>query len=239
MRPSKACPPSAPGWTFKTFNLSAGSHSKTPAKVALHCFVHMEEVKKLRGSLTECIENQSSLLEASVLKYLKLPRMLWATFCRHAFTLQLRLPNESGWIQLILTSDALINMHSNIALACSGLLDGQKLWKMDTSTHVFTWQCCSNGNKLRKHPAVHSLPFLHTHARIPSSLWNFQMQTKVALQKFKIISISQNHPKSPFPWSNGSINGCGGCNFQSGRIGIVVPHDVNDADDQGLGMKYR
>jgi len=31
----------------------------------------MEEVKK-QGSFTECIENQSSLFEASVLKYLKI-----------------------------------------------------------------------------------------------------------------------------------------------------------------------
>ena len=41
--------------------------------------IHMEEVKKFkkqRGSFTECLENQSSLFEASVLKYHKLPRML-------------------------------------------------------------------------------------------------------------------------------------------------------------------
>ena len=32
----------------------------------------MEEVKKQRGGFTECIENQSSLFEASVIKYLKI-----------------------------------------------------------------------------------------------------------------------------------------------------------------------
>jgi len=60
------------------------------------------------------------------------------------------------------------------------------------------------------------------------------------------IAIIQNHFPFPSPKIIRSlrfpevteVSTKGGCNFQSGRIGIVVPHDVNDADDQGLGVKF-
>ena len=185
----------APGWTFKTFNLSAGSPSKTPAEVALHCFVHMEEVKKQRGSCTKCIKNQSSLIQASLLNILNCWGCFEPHFCRHALTPQLQLPNESKWIQLTLTSDALSKctptlhwLAQGCCMICSPSPQNYQGSKALEDGHLYIFsldnaaQMATNCENLPQSTRRSILCPSYTRAHgCPSSLWNFQLQTKVAI----------------------------------------------------------
>lgn len=219
-RPSKACPPMFKDSDSLFLGKPLDEHSKHPIcpqaapqklQPKWHCIASFtwKRSRSKGGASPNALRIRAPCLKHLFLNILKLPRMLWATFLSTCFHSTV---TTTEWIRMNPTDTykrCTINMHSNVPLACSGLLGGQKLSKMDTCTHVFAWQCCSHVNKLRKHPAVHSLPFLHTHARMPFFVVKLSNANKGCIAKFKIISnisISQNHPKSPFPWGIGSIN---------------------------------
>ncbi len=78
--------------------------------------------QEAKGELHQ-MHQESELSDPSItLKYLKLLRMLWATFLSTCFNSTV---TTTEWIQLNPTNTykrCTIKMHSNIALACSGLL---------------------------------------------------------------------------------------------------------------------